>query len=97
MMGRGDVFACLCALLAIIELVVICTLAVLSIVFPPEMAGACEFRLKPKDRPVLESVQQVWKARTTGVCEFNIGGVHYVVVNMPKEYVDYSSWYCRMP
>lgn len=49
------------------------------------------------DRPVLESVQQVWNARTTGVCEFNFNGYHYIVHNLPKEYVDYSSWWVRMP
>ena len=60
-------------------------------------AEAVEFVHKPKDRPVLESVQQVWEARTTGVCTFYFDGALYVVENMPKEYVDYSSWYVRMP
>ena len=62
-----------------------------------ETSGAVEFAHKPKDRPVLESVQQVWEARTTGVSEFYFDGTHYVVENMPKNYVDYSSWYVRMP
>ena len=60
-------------------------------------ADEFEFFPSPKDRPILESVQQVWEARTTGVCRFRIGGELYIVENMPKEYVDYSSWYVRMP
>lgn len=58
---------------------------------------ALEFETSVKDRPMLESVQQVWQARTTGISEFNFDGVHYVIENLPKEYVDYSSWYVRMP
>ena len=49
------------------------------------------------DRPVLESVQQVYEARTTGICSFYFDGYYYVIQNMPKEYIDYSSWYVRMP
>lgn len=63
----------------------------------PEQAHAVEFRPRPKDRPVLESVQQVWEARTTGVSRFHCGGVYYVVEDLPKHYIDYSSWYVRMP
>ena len=60
-------------------------------------AEAVEFTPGPKDRPVLETVQQVWEARMTGTCTFTFDGVRYVVENLPKEYVDYSSWYVRMP
>ena len=52
---------------------------------------------RPKDRPILETVQQVREARISGVCTFRIGDEYYIVENMPKHYVDYSSWYCRMP
>ena len=62
-----------------------------------EAADDFEFFPRPKDRPVLETVQQVWEARTTGVSTFRIGSEYYIVENLPKEYVDYSSWYVRMP
>lgn len=62
-----------------------------------QMTCEPEFIQSPKDRPVLESVHQVWQARTTGVSEFDFDGVHYVITNLPKHYVDYSSWYVRMP
>lgn len=50
-----------------------------------------------KDRPVLESVDAVRQARMTGVSEFDFNGEHYIVRDLPKGYVDYSSWYVRMP
>ena len=62
-----------------------------------QRADAVEFSPRPKDRPVLETPQQVWEARTTGVCTFKFDGTLYVVENLPKHYVDYSSWYVRMP
>ena len=49
------------------------------------------------DRPVLETVSQVRQARMTGISEFDFDGEHYVIDGLPKEYVDYSSEYCRMP
>ena len=89
--------AALCALLMIVELACLVVFAALAIMASPGEAEAIEFVARPKDRPVLETVQQVMKARTTGISEFDFNGVHYVNANMPKEYVDYSSWYCRMP
>lgn len=50
-----------------------------------------------KDRPVLETVPKVMKARMTGISEFDFDGEHYIIDGLPKEYVDYSSQYCRMP
>ena len=50
-----------------------------------------------KDRPVLETVPQVRKARMTGISEFDFDGVHYVIDGLPEEYIDYASEYCRMP
>lgn len=50
-----------------------------------------------KDRPVLETVPKVMQARMTGISEFDFDGVHYIVENLPKEYVDYSAWYVRLP
>lgn len=55
------------------------------------------FMLHPKDRPLLETPQQVLEARTTGVSTFYFDGTYYIVENLPKHYVDYSSWYVRMP
>ena len=49
------------------------------------------------DRPLLTTVDAVNKARSTGVCEFNIGKEHYIVWDMPKNYVDYSAWWVRLP
>lgn len=63
----------------------------------PAVGDSTRFAQSPKDRPVLETVRQVWQARTTGVAEFDFDGDHYIVYNLPKEYVDYSSWYVRMP
>ena len=63
----------------------------------PSRAEAIQFTTSPKDRPVLETVQQVLKAQTTGISEFDFDGVHYVITDMPKDYIAYSSWYCRMP
>lgn len=64
---------------------------------PHPGAQPAGFVPEPKDRPLLESPQQVWEARATGVGCFRFGGEHYVVENLPEEYVDYSAWYVRMP
>ena len=53
--------------------------------------------LRVNDRPLLETVEQVYQARKTGYATFRIGAEYYVIENIPKEYVDYSSWYVRMP
>jgi len=50
-----------------------------------------------RDRPLLETVEQVTQARRTGVSEFDFDGEHYVVVGLPKHYIDYASWCVRMP
>lgn len=71
-------------------------IAIVNLCFPAR-AFADAFVPAPKDRPVLESVQQVAQAMATGVCEFDFDGVHYVIADLPKEYVAYSAWYCRMP
>ncbi|MBQ9000280.1 MAG: hypothetical protein IJ087_00305 [Eggerthellaceae bacterium] len=63
----------------------------------PDKAQAVEFSPAPKDRPVLETVGQVWQARATGVSKFDFDGVHYIISGFPKEYVDYSAWCVRMP
>ena len=76
--------------------VVAALLNAVTLLFPWK-ASADDFLYTPRDRPVLETVQQVLQARTTGVSVFNIGGDHFVIENLPKEYVDYSSWFCRMP
>lgn len=86
------------ALLTLISFGLIALLvAVAFAMIVPDSAMSPEFVMTPKDRPVLETPQQVWQARTTGVSEFYFDGMHYVIVNLPKEYVDYSSWYVRMP
>lgn len=72
------------------------TVALPAMVAADEQAGEA-FLQEPKDRPVLETVQQVWEAETTGTASFYFGGEHYVIENLPKEYVKYSAWYCRMP
>ena len=72
--------------------------AVVCSMFPtPCRAHAVAFLHEPKDRPILETVHQVWDARATGISRFHFDGVYYVVENLPKHYVDYSSWYVRMP
>ena len=53
--------------------------------------------LVANDRPLLETVEQVYEARTSRYCHFNIGDEYFVVENLPKEYIDYSSWRVRMP
>lgn len=78
--------------LALLPVVIIATGS-----FDYQGAEAVEFVPRPKDRPILETPQQVWQARTTGVSEFDFDGTHYVITNLPKHYVDYSSWYVRMP
>ncbi|MBQ9000399.1 MAG: hypothetical protein IJ087_00915 [Eggerthellaceae bacterium] len=69
--------------------------AIESVAFP-DRAWAIEFFPAPKDRPILETVQQVRKARATGIAEFDFDGVHYIISGLPKEYVDYSAWYVRV-
>lgn len=49
------------------------------------------------DRPLLESVDAVIEARTHDTIAFRVGNEYYVVSNLPKEYIDYSSWAVRMP
>lgn len=63
----------------------------------PQPAEETVFVPRPKDRPVIESVNKVWDARMTGVVEFDFDGEHYVITNLPKHYIDYSAWYVRMP
>ena len=63
----------------------------------PDAAHAAAFSPAPKDRPVLETVQQVREARITGTATFKFDGVRYVISGIPKEYVDYSAWCVRMP
>lgn len=55
------------------------------------------FAKPPMDKPVLESIEQVYQARRTGVSVFDFDGVHYVVKNLPDEYVDYSARWIRLP
>ncbi len=55
------------------------------------------FLQQPVDRPVIESMPRVWEARATGISRFYFDGEYYVVDNLPKEYVDYSAWYVRLP
>lgn len=83
-------------LLGLLGYIVGMLLAAMVVTAPKAPAHeAIEFRVY--DRPLLETVQAVYKARRTGVAEFNFNGVHYVVTNIPKEYVEYSSWWNRMP
>ena len=87
---------------AMLALMALCTcgavaVAVVSMFTEPVRAEAVTFQPGPKDRPVLETVQQVWEARTTGVSRFHFDGVYYIVEDLPNGYVDYSSWYVRMP
>ena len=72
--------------------VLICTAAAC-----PEEPSVVEFIQKPHDRPLLGTVQQVWEARTTGISRFHFDGVYYIIDDLPKEYIDYSSWSVRMP
>ena len=82
-----------------------CIIMLLTVVFLLQAASLAfarnaqvvEFIPTPKDRPLLETVEQVTRARVTGTCDFRFDGVHYVIVNLPKDYVDYSAWCVRMP
>lgn len=99
-MGRGDRLVVAIVAMLVVDTacaVLLALIVAVSSIMQPEPAHASEFRRKPCDRPVLETVQQVWEARTTGVSRFHFDGVYYVVENLPKGYVDYSSWYVRMP
>lgn len=93
--GRDWLVAAMLALL-LLDFCGAVAVAVVAFAEPlaPQDATFCP---KPKDRPVLETPQQVWEARSTGVSRFRFDGVLYVVENLPKEYIDYSSWYVRMP
>lgn len=55
------------------------------------------FARPPMDRPVLESIGQVYEARRTGVSVFRFDGIEYTVMNLPEEYVDYSAMWVRLP
>ena len=48
------------------------------------------------DRPLLSTRQQIETARATGICSFHIGNEHYIVTDLPKEYIDYSARCGRM-
>lgn len=56
-----------------------------------------QFAKPPMDRPVLESIEQVYQARRTGVSVFMFDGIEYTVVNLPDEYVNYSARWVRLP
>ena len=96
-MWRGDLMAVLCVFLMLLDTIALASVLVVSVFFPPQQAEAVTFACRAHDRPVMESMPRVWQARATGICEFDFDGVHYVVENMPKEYVDYSAWYVRLP
>lgn len=49
------------------------------------------------DRPVIEDLDRLWEARTTRTATFKFDGTLYVVENLPKEYIAYSSKMCREP
>lgn len=95
MRGRDWLLVAACALM-VLEAAL---LAVFVVLFAVETSAGVpdEFAARPKDRLVLETPKQVLQARTTGIGEFDFDGVHYVISEIPKEYVDYSSWYVRMP
>ena len=50
-----------------------------------------------KDRPLLETPQQVYEAETYYVARFTFDGVYYIFKNPPKDYVKYSAEFVRMP
>jgi len=96
----GDRFAVACVVVLAIDTLLFAVMGFLFVVCSvahPEQAQALAFAHSAKDRPVLETVHQVWDARVTGVSEFDFDGVHYIVENLPKGYVDYSAWYVRLP
>ena len=97
MLGGRDWLVLAMVVVLVLEACCLSAIVAIATFFLPDEAQAVEFASKPKDRPVLESVQQVLQARTTGISEFDYNGVHYVIDNLPKEYVDYASWYVRMP
>lgn len=72
-------------------------LFILIITPTPRVTQDKEEVLHVNDRPLLETVEQVYEARTTKYSHFRIGNEYYVVENLPKEYIDYSSWRVRMP
>lgn len=85
------------AMLALLALETCGAIALGLCTVPIEPAGPVTFNQEPRDRPVLETPRQVWEARATGVSTFRFDGVLYVVEGLPRHYVDYSSWYVRMP
>lgn len=72
-------------------------LGITMLVSRPSATQDKEEVLRVNDRPLLETVEQVYEARTTKYSHFRIGNEYYVVENLPKEYIDYSSWRVRMP
>ncbi len=85
-----------CALFGLLDYLLVMLLAML-IMRPVELPKDETEGLIVQDRPVLETVQQVYQAQTTDTCAFYFDGVYYVIHRLPKGYVDYSSWYVRMP
>ena len=92
-MRRGDFAVVVCSMLFTLVIAIVAFLSVGDY----EAESAPKFAHKPKDRPVIESMPKVWEARATGVCDFYFDGEHYVVEDLPKEYVDYAAWYVRLP
>jgi predicted membrane protein len=78
-------------------LAVVLSFVLYCVISQPSATQHKKEELRVNDRPVLETVEQVYQARTTGYSTFRIGSEYYIVENLPKEYVDYSSWWVRMP
>ena len=70
---------------------------VISSLAPYAERSTVDFIRGPMDRPLLESIGQVYEARRTGISTFWFDGMHYTVKNLPDEYVDYSAWWVRLP
>lgn len=79
---------------AVAALAIICTLLLSRAWQVPPPPGPFA---SVSDRPLIEDVDSVWKARATGVSEFPFDGEHYVITNLPEEYLAYSEKACRMP
>ena len=95
---RGGGWIVALVLIRLGDFVVLIALLLSIILLPPYQTEAVQqFAQRPHDRPVIESMPRVWEARATGVCDFYFDGVHCVVEDLPKEYVDYSAWYVRLP
>ena len=82
-----------------IAALIACVLIVIACMVCPTQAQAKaeSFIAAPKDRPVLEHPRLVYQAQTERFVAFRDGGVWYVVENMPKDYISYSSFWNRMP